>query len=180
MQVEKRDRQEARKEVFDMPKVTGLSHVVLYVDDLEKMVNFYREVLGLVVTHEHTGRMVFMTADPNTEDHMLALTKGREGGGKIIAHMAWHVEDAAAVKAAYDQFKATGIPIDHTVSHAYYAKVENTVSCYFLDPEGNRLEVFATVAEEDPEHRSNRPIDLDQDLEGIIAQASGRVPAAAH
>jgi catechol-2,3-dioxygenase len=48
----------------------------------------------------------------------------------------------------------------------------NTISCYFLDPEGNRLEIYALVAERD-EARVNRPLDLDQSLEKIIAQASG-------
>ena len=59
-----------------MPTIKGLSHVVLYVKDLDKMVAFYRDVLGLIKYREHTGRMVFLTADPNTEDHELALTKG--------------------------------------------------------------------------------------------------------
>ena len=31
-----------------MPKIRGLSQVVLYVNDLEKMTAFYRDVLGLV------------------------------------------------------------------------------------------------------------------------------------
>ena len=44
-----------------MPKIKGLSHVVLYVNDLDKMVAFYQDVLGLVKYHEHPGRMVFMT-----------------------------------------------------------------------------------------------------------------------
>jgi hypothetical protein len=48
----------------------------------------------------------------------------------------------------------------------------NTISCYFLDPEGNRLEVYALVAERD-EARINRPLDLDKTLPEIIAQASG-------
>jgi catechol 2,3-dioxygenase-like lactoylglutathione lyase family enzyme len=72
-----------------MSAIKGLSHVVLYVNDLDKMVAFYRDVLGLVKYREHAGRMVFLTADPNTEDHELALTKGREGSAKIIAHIAW-------------------------------------------------------------------------------------------
>jgi catechol-2,3-dioxygenase len=49
----------------------------------------------------------------------------------------------------------------------------NTVSCYFLDPEGNRLEVYAVVSERD-DARMNRPLDLDKSVEEIIAQASGR------
>ena len=48
----------------------------------------------------------------------------------------------------------------------------NTVSCYFLDPEGNRLEVYALVAERDGA-RINRPLDLDKSVDDIVAQASG-------
>ena len=83
----------------------------------------------------------------------------------------------ADVKAFYEQFKAQGVPIDHCVSHAY-EEMGNTVSCYFLDPEGNRLEIYALVPERD-EKRINRPLDLDQSLDNIVAQASG-LPATSH
>lgn len=154
-----------------MPKIKGLSHVVLYVNDLDKMVAFYRDVLGLVKYREHAGRMVFLTSDPNTEDHELALTRGREGEAKLIAHIAWKVETPAEVKEFYEKFKAKGVPIDHCVSHAYEV-MGNTVSCYFLDPEGNRLEIYALVTERD-EARTNRPLDLDKNLDEIVATASG-------
>ena len=115
--------------------------------------------------------MVFLTADPNIEDHQLALTKGREGSAKIVAHIAWRVDTPAEVKEYYERFKTQGVPIDHCVSHAY-KEMGNTVSCYFLDPEGNRLEIYALVAERD-EARINRPLDLDKSVEEIVAQASG-------
>ena len=154
-----------------MPTIRGLSHVVLYVNDLEKMVAFYKDVLGLVKYREHAGRMVFLTPDPNVEDHQLALTKGREGNAKIIAHIAWRVDTPTDVKEFYERFKAQGVPIDHCVSHAY-EEMGNTVSCYFLDPEGNRLEIYALVAERDSA-RVNRPLDLDKSVKEIVAQASG-------
>jgi len=69
------------------------------------------------------------------------------------------------------------VPIDHCVSHAY-TEMGNTVSCYFLDPEGNRIEVYALVAERD-DARENRPLDLDKSLSEIVAVASGRAPASA-
>lgn len=159
-----------------MSKIKGLSHVVLYVHDLDKMVAFYRDVLGLVKYREHAGRMVFLTADPNIEDHELALARGREGDAKIVAHIAWRVDSPADVKAFYERFKALGVPIDHCVSHAY-EEMGNTVSCYFLDPEGNRLEIYALVAERDTQ-RINRPLDLDKAVDEIVAQASGFAPAA--
>lgn len=154
-----------------MPKIKGLSHVVLYVNDLDKMVAFYRDVLGLVKYHEHPDRMVFLTPDPAVDDHQLALAKGREGDAKILAHIAWRVETPADVKAFYEKFKAHGVPIHHCVSHAY-EEMGNTVSCYFLDPDGNRIEIYALVPKRDKE-RINRPLDLDKNVEEIIAQASG-------
>lgn len=154
-----------------MPKVKGLSHVVLYVKDLEKMAAFYRDVLGLVKYREYPGRMVFMTPDPKIDDHQLALVKGRRGGAKILAHIAWRVETPADIKAFYERFKAEGVPIDHCVSHSY-EELGNTVSCYFLDPEGNCIEIYALVPERS-EERTNRPLDLNKSVEEIVAQASG-------
>lgn len=154
-----------------MPKIKGLSHVVLYVKDLEKMTAFYTSVLGLIKYHEHPGRMVFLTPDPEIDDHQLALAKGREGDAKILAHIAWRVDTPADVKAFYEKFKTEGIPIHHCVSHAY-EDMGNTVSCYFLDPEGNRIEIYALVPERD-EKRINRPLDLDKSVEEIVAQAGG-------
>jgi catechol 2,3-dioxygenase-like lactoylglutathione lyase family enzyme len=159
------------KEEILMPKIKGLSHVVLYVNDLDKMVAFYRDVLGLVKYREHAGRMVFFTSDPETEDHELALAKGREGQAKLVAHIAWKVGTPAEVKEFYEKFKSLGVPIDHTVSHAY-EEMGNTVSCYFLDPEGNCLEIYALVEKRD-DARVNRKLDLDKSVDEIIAQASG-------
>jgi len=154
-----------------MATIKGLSHIVLYVNDLDKMVAFYRDVLGLVKYRENPNRMVFLTADPEIDDHQIALAKGREGNAKIIGHIAWRVDTPAEVKEFYERFKAQGVPIDHCVSHAY-EEMGNTVSCYFLDPEGNRLEIYALVAERD-QARINRPLDLDKSVDEIVAQASG-------
>ena len=154
-----------------MPKIKGLSHVVLYVNDLDKMIAFYRDTLGLVKYRENSRGMVFFTSDPNAEDHELALVKGREGQAKLIAHIAWKVGTPAEVKEFYEKFKAQGVTIDHCVSHAY-EEMGNTVSCYFLDPEGNCIEIYALVKERD-EERTNRKLDLDKSVDEIIAQASG-------
>ena len=154
-----------------MPKIRGLSHVVLYVNDLDKMVEFYTDVLGLVKYRVNERRMVFLTSDPEKEDHELALTTGREGQAKLIAHIAWKVDKPSEVKEFYDRFKAKGVPIDHCVSHAY-TEMGNTVSCYFLDPEGNRIEIYAIVSQRD-DARINRPLDLEKSVDEIVAQASG-------
>ena len=95
-----------------MPKITSISHVVLYVRDLDKMVDFYTNMLGLIKYRENPGRMVFLTPDPELDDHQLALVKGREGDAKLIAHIAWKVETPAEIKEFYERFKTAGVPID--------------------------------------------------------------------
>ena len=154
-----------------MPRLKRLSHVVLYVNDLDKMAAFYRDVVGLVKYREHTGRMVFLTPDPELDDHQLALAKGREGDAKILAHIAWEADSPADVKAFYDSLKEKGVTVDHCVSHAYQ-EMGNTVSCYFLDPEGNRFEIYALVSDRDAQ-RINRQLDMDKSVNEIVAQASG-------
>jgi catechol 2,3-dioxygenase len=155
-----------------MPIVKGLSHVVLHVKDMDTMVAFYRDVLGLKVNqgdHRSPQGLVFLTADPEKDDHEIAFIRGREGDATILNHIAFRLETPAEVKAAYDQFKAMNVPIDHTVSHAYVT-MGNTVSCYFMDPEDNRLEVYALVPDRD-ENLKNRPLDMDKTLDEILADA---------
>jgi catechol 2,3-dioxygenase len=163
-----------------MPSVKGLSHVVLHCSDMDTMIAFYRDVLGLTVNQgqRDPDRLVFLTANPASDDHEIALTPGRQGDAKILNHIAFRVEAPEDVKAFYDRFKSTGVPIDHTVSHAYVT-AGNTVSCYFLDPEGNRLEVYALVTNRDQTNLVNRPLDLDQNVDGIVSQASGFARVAA-
>ncbi len=161
-----------------MPKVNGLSHVVLHVHDMDTMVAFYRDVLGLTVHQGHRDptTLVFLTANPESDDHEIAFIRGREGDAKILNHIAFRVESPAAVKAYYDGFIASGVTIDHTVSHSYVTE-GNTVSCYFLDPEGNRLEVYAIVEGRDESDLRNRPLDLDTSLDEILRQAGQLTPA---
>jgi catechol 2,3-dioxygenase-like lactoylglutathione lyase family enzyme len=163
-----------------MPSVKGLSHIVLHVRDMDKMVAFYRDVVGLKVNQgpRPWDRLVFMTANPETDDHEFALCPGREGDAKLIAHIAFRCESVEDVKGYYDKFVGMGVPIDHTVSHSYVEQ-GNTVSCYFLDPEGNCIEVYTVVKERD-ETVGNRPLDLGKSLDEIVAQASGLTKAGAH
>jgi catechol 2,3-dioxygenase-like lactoylglutathione lyase family enzyme len=144
------------------------------------MIAFYRDVLGLTVHqgHRDPDRLVFLTSNPDTDDHEIALMKGRDGDAQIINHIAFRVDSPTVVKEFYDGFKRMGVTIDHTVSHAYVAQ-GNTVSCYFLDPEGNRLEVYALVKERDTANLINRNLDLDQRVDDIVSQASGLERAAA-
>ena len=74
--------------------------------------------------------------------------------------------NAIRAKKALLRLKVKGI------SNAYDGR-RNTVSCYSLDPEGNRLEIYALVSERN-EARINRDLDLAKSVEEIVAQANGQ------
>jgi catechol 2,3-dioxygenase-like lactoylglutathione lyase family enzyme len=168
-----------------MPTLGRLSHVVIHVNDIEKMVAFYRDVMGMKITHEgggRAGKMVFLTSDPAYEDHEIGLFSGRNGdaNSNVLNHYCWRVPTIEDVRAFYKRFVELGVPIDDCVSYAYPWGEEATISCYFRDPEGNGLELQAFV-ELDPNipDRSVVPLDFTKGVEEIAALAQRRDPAVA-
>ena len=146
-----------------MGKISGLSHVGVFVKDLKQMTEFYCDTLGLTESHRNGDRMVFLTADLEKEDHEVVLVNGRDGDAQIIQQLAFRVNDVEDVRGFYQTFKEMGIEIQQTVSHGA------GVSCYFYDPEGNRIEVFADI--EMPNGRGySGPLDLEKSKEELVAQ----------
>ncbi len=146
-----------------MGKISGLSHVGVFVKDLKQMTEFYCDTLGLTESHRNGDRMVFLTADLEKEDHEVVLVTGRDGDAKIIQQLSFRVKDVEDVRGFYQTFKDMGVEIQQTVSHGA------GVSCYFYDPEGNRVEVFADI--EMPNGRGySGPIDLEKSKEELVAQ----------
>lgn len=143
-----------------MGRISGLSHVGVFVKDLDEMTKFYCDTLGLTESHRNEDRMVFLTADIEKEDHEVVLVRGRDGDSKIIQQLSFRVGTIDDVRAFYQTFQKTGVPIQQTVSHGAGA------SCYFSDPEGNRIEVFADIMVEGGRGYSG-PIDLDQSADDL-------------
>ena len=146
-----------------MGRISGLSHVGVFVKDLDTMTQFYCDTLGLTESHRNGDRMVFLTADVEKEDHEVVLVRGRDGDAKIIQQLSFRVGTIEDVKAFYQTFQQMGVEIQQTVSHGAGA------SCYFYDPEGNRLEVFADIEVEGGRGYSG-PIDLEKSAEELVAQ----------
>ena len=146
-----------------MGRISGLSHVGVFVKDLDTMTQFYCETLGLTESHRNGDRMVFLTADVEKEDHEVVLVSGRDGDAEIIQQLSFRVGTIEDVRAFYQTFQQMGVEIQQTVSHGAGA------SCYFYDPEGNRLEVFADIEVEGGRGYSG-PIDLEKSAEELVAQ----------
>src|SRR5207244_6574217 len=122
-----------------MPRVTGLGHVGIYVRDLERMVAFYRDVMGMRITKQNWRvRIVFLSADPDAVDHEIALMRGRPSAEDphLIQQISMRVASLDDLRAFHRRLVADGYRIEEVVNHA------SALGCYFFDPEGNRTEVF--------------------------------------
>lgn len=147
-----------------MIQARRLGHVVLKVRDAARSRDFYTRTLGLMVAHEDLERgTVFLSF--GREHHDLALFQLASGDPPGPAqpglhHMAWQLDSFAELQAAYRELKAMGVAIDGTAEHNV------TRSLYFLDPDGNRVELYCDMVEQGFETMrivgpKRDPLDLD-------------------
>jgi catechol-2,3-dioxygenase len=149
-----------------MPRVTGLGHVGIYVRDLERMVAFYRDLLGMQVTKQNwRAGVVFLSADPDTVDHEIALMRGRPASDdmKLIQQISMRVPSLDDLRAFRHRLVAEGYRIEGVVNHA------SAIGCYFFDPEGNRTEVFWVTGRPCWVPTAN-PIDIEQADAVVMAE----------
>jgi catechol-2,3-dioxygenase len=144
------------------------SHAVLYVRDLDAMLDFYSNVLGFEVTDrgpigENAPDIVFLSQDP-AEHHQVAMIQVRKDSdpSNSVNHFAFRTDSFAQLKSLHDSLEPLeGININ-PLSHG------NTLSIYFNDPEGNGIEVFWDT----PWHVAQpqgKPWDADLDEEAALA-----------
>jgi catechol-2,3-dioxygenase len=123
----------------NVPRISRLAHVGIYVNDLDAAVAFYRDVLGLQVTDtEPEMGITFMSSRPEVEHHELFLSAGRTSppGAFMLQQISWRCDSLDDVIAFHYRLKAHDVPLDMEVSHG------NAIGIYFYDPEGNRNEVY--------------------------------------
>ncbi|MSQ64724.1 MAG: glyoxalase, partial [Betaproteobacteria bacterium] len=126
--------------------VPGLSfsHLGIFVADLAVMEDFYTRVLGFTVTDRgdlDTRRgavaLVFLSRDPR-DHHQIVLAGGRprELPFNPINQISFRMDDLAGLRQMHARLEAEAVADIAPVSHG------NALSVYFLDPEGNRVELF--------------------------------------
>ncbi|MES2014562.1 MAG: VOC family protein [Patescibacteria group bacterium] len=126
--------------------IKELGHVVLYVSNLERSANFYRDTLGFNEITREPGVAVFSSG--RTHHELLLIEIGTEPKQKNafetgLYHIGFKIGDTTEeLKQAYQELKAADVTIvgmsDHSVTH----------SLYILDPDGNELELYADVSDE--------------------------------
>ena len=125
---------------FDIKK---LGHVVLFVTDFDRSIDFYTKILGFRVSDYYPdtmmdGRMVFMRC--NADHHGVALV----GAGNAPAsragmhHLAFEVDSIDEVLRARDHLEKHDVPIDFVGRRRAGAQV----AVEFRDPDGHALEIY--------------------------------------
>ena len=118
-----------------------LAHVGFHVRDLDAMISFYQRALGLVLTdmgdYYMGGKIAFLSRDP-TEHHQIVLASGRTADAslKVINQISFKVATLEELKTYYLWLKTIEVDDINPRNHG------NAWSVYFLDPEGNRIEIY--------------------------------------
>ena len=110
---------------------TGIDHVVLHVEDLEKSLDFYINVLGM--TEHHGGEGYMFLRCVNQVVGLFDVRHGREVKDfSDLNHMAFNAEETG-----YEEVKATlegqGIKVR--------ARDGDPRCVYFDDPDGHTLQI---------------------------------------
>ena len=120
----------------------ALSHVGIYVKDMSRMVDFYSGFLGFAVSDRAPlrgghGEICFMTRDPR-EHHQFVLVNGRPDnlGFNLVNQLSFRVDSLTTLRELHRGLQDENIEDIDPTSHG------NTISVYFKDPEGNRVELL--------------------------------------
>jgi catechol 2,3-dioxygenase-like lactoylglutathione lyase family enzyme len=128
----------------------GIQHVDLAVSDVERSLDFYRELLGPLGLLEYARLRSYR----GTEE-IVYLEFGRSflgirpaDGGEYrhydvgLEHIAFQVDTRQEVDEAFDRCVATGTTIESAPQEHYVEReVEDYYSFFAFDPDGIRVEV---------------------------------------
>jgi len=128
--------------------VKRLNHAVLYVQDLDRSVAFYRDAFGFEEIAREGGQMAFMRAAGSMNHHDLGLMAVGPNaprpprGSTGLYHLAWEVpsiEDLSSAAVQLANLDALSGQSDHGA----------TKSLYGADPDGNEFEVMWMLPREE-------------------------------
>ncbi|CAN5173055.1 hypothetical protein BH10PSE13_BH10PSE13_25430 [soil metagenome] len=145
-----------------------LSHLGIFVRDIDAVEHFYTTVFGLYATDRGVGKtfknhLVFLTGDAR-QHHQLVLSSGRPADAPStimqLSFMVDSLDDLRAIKAS---------ALVHGATNMMGLNHGNAWSIYFDDPEGNKVEVYKDSPFHVPQP-CGEPLDLELDDAALLAQ----------
>ena len=118
---------------------TQLGHVALRVRDLDRAVEFYRDVVGLPLHSRHGDRVAFLGVRPDASHEVALFALGADAPGPEpnrvgMYHMAWEMASFEDLEAFHARLLAHGANIT-----GYSDRQCNVM---FTDPDGNENEAL--------------------------------------
>lgn len=118
-----------------------LSHVGIWVQDFDRMKDFYIRMFGFAVSDEgllNGAKYAFMSGDPR-DHHQVIVAEGRrpDTDQTTVNQISFRCEKLADLKQVH-----AAVTTDPDVQKVFVTDHGNAWSVYFFDPEGNRLEAF--------------------------------------
>lgn len=126
-------------------KILELGHVVLYVTNLERVANFYRDTLGFTEIHREGPLALFSSGRIHHEMLLIEIggaPKPHHHPEPGLYHIGFKVANSHdELKIIYRELIGKGVNITGLADHAV------THSIYVTDPDGNELELYADVSD---------------------------------
>ncbi len=118
-----------------------LTHVGFLVRDMDRMIDFYVRTLGMVLTdrgpyYRTGGQIAFLSRNPY-EHHQIVFADGRPEDMKTtINQVSFIVDDLEDLRQFY------ALLVEQKVAGMDPRNHGNAWTIYFMDPEGNRIELY--------------------------------------
>jgi catechol 2,3-dioxygenase len=148
-----------------------ITHLGLYTGNLEGMIRFYSDVMGLMVTDRgrvprlNNIEVVFMSANP-ANHHQLVLFESEKRESNV-QQMSFKIGTLTELRAMRDRLVGAGAPIS-PIDHG------NAWSVYSSDPDGNGVEIYLDTPWQVAQPHG-RPLDLALSDEAILKHTQAAI-----
>jgi catechol-2,3-dioxygenase len=154
-----------------MAKPVKFAHVVYQTRRYGEMIDWYQAVFEAEVVHQDPA-LAFLTYDD--EHHRFAFANldvlnpdgGSERGEIGVNHVAYTYADVGALLDTYARLRDAGIRPYWSIHHGI------TLSNYYRDPDGNRMEfqVDADLGFMESDAFTANPVGIEVDMEALLAR----------
>lgn len=133
-----------------MIRARGIDHAAISVRDLQRSLDFYTRVLGLKISereYQKPGVEYFLDCG----ESLIGLIQGDPAGNKHLLEDAGIGGNHVSFRVPTSEFDAAVQELTRLgVTITFQKKRERSWSVYFLDPDGNKLEITAWPLEDGP------------------------------